>query len=114
MVEPLKDLFLLDPDVVYLNHGSYGACPRPVFEVYQSFQRDLERNPVGFYGRSQPGLLTEARAALGAYLGVTGDDIVYFPNPTSAVRTLCASLQLAPGDEVLATNWEYPTLECAF
>ncbi|MCU0521147.1 MAG: aminotransferase class V-fold PLP-dependent enzyme [Anaerolineae bacterium] len=114
MVEPLQDLFLLDPDVVYLNHGSFGACPRPVFDVYQSFQRDLERNPMGFYGERQPELLTEARAALGSYLGVTGDDIVYFPNPTSAVRTLCASLKLGPGDEVLATNWEYPTLVNAF
>ena len=114
MVEPLKDLFLLDPDIVYMNHGSFGACPRAVFEVYQSFQRDLERNPVGFYSTHQPGLMAQARAALGAYMNVSGDDIVFFANPTSAVRTLCASLKLGPDDEVLATNWEYPTFESAF
>ena len=44
----LRDLFLLDPDVIFLNHGSFGACPRPVFEVYQSWQRELERQPVEF------------------------------------------------------------------
>jgi len=44
----VKQLFLLDPDVVYLNHGSFGACPRPVFEAYQRYQRELERQPVEF------------------------------------------------------------------
>ena len=64
----LRDLFLLDPDVVFLNHGSFGACPRPVFEAYQRWQRELERQPVDFLGRRADGLLADARGALGAYL----------------------------------------------
>jgi isopenicillin-N epimerase len=106
----LREQFLLDPDVVYLNHGSFGACPRPVFEVYQSWQRELECNPVRFIGERLPGLMTEARGALGAYLGVTGEDVVYFLNPTTAVKTMCQSLDLGPGDEILTTNYEYPAM----
>ncbi len=49
--EALRREFLLDPNVIFLNHGSYGACPRPVFEVYQAWQRELEREPVAFVGR---------------------------------------------------------------
>jgi isopenicillin-N epimerase len=114
MCEPLTDLFLLDRDVVYLNHGSYGACPRDVFDVYQGWQRELERNPVHFIGTRLPGLMQEAREALGATLGVTGDDVVYFANPTTAVRMLCRALPLQPGDEVLTTDWEYPAMDGAW
>jgi isopenicillin-N epimerase len=62
----LRDEFLLDPDVTFLNHGSYGACPRAVFERYQEWQRELERQPVLFLARRIDGLLAEARAALAA------------------------------------------------
>src|SRR5450631_3330470 len=64
----LREDFLLDPEVVFLNHGSFGACPRPVFERYQSWQRELELRPVEFLGRRVSDLLTEARAPLAAYL----------------------------------------------
>jgi isopenicillin-N epimerase len=67
----VKNLFLLDQDVVFLNHGSFGACPRPVFEAYQRFQRELERQPVEFLAleRRFPELLEKARTALAAYVG---------------------------------------------
>ena len=75
IVHAVRDLFLLDPDVTFLNHGSYGACPRPVFERYQRWQRELEREPVEFLGRRLPGLLAEARAALASYVGARPDDL---------------------------------------
>ena len=67
----MKDLFLLDPSVVYLNHGSFGACPRPVFETYQQLQRELERQPVEFLAleRRLPARLDAARLELAAYVG---------------------------------------------
>jgi len=65
----MRDRFLLDPDVVFLNHGSFGACPRPVFERYQAWQLELEREPVHFILRRLPELLAEARATLAAYVG---------------------------------------------
>jgi isopenicillin-N epimerase len=103
----LRDEFLLDPDVVFLNHGSFGACPRPVFERYQAWQRELERRPVEFLARRLPGLLDDVRARLAEYLGARPDDLVLVRNATSGVNAVARSLRLAPGDEVLATDHEY-------
>ena len=58
----LRELFLLQPDVIFLNHGSFGACPRPVFEAYQARQLELERQPVKFFQRL-PDLLAERLSA---------------------------------------------------
>ena len=107
----LKAQFLLDPDVVFLNHGSFGACPRPVFEVYQRWQRELERQPVEFLGRRANDLLAEARAALAAYVGAAPNDLVYFANPTTAVNMAARSLALQPGDEILTTDHEYGAMD---
>ena len=103
----MRDAFLLDPDIVFLNHGSYGACPRPVFEAYQRWQLELERNPVAFLGRRSAALLADARQRLGAFLGVRGEDLVFLPNATHGVNTVARSLSLQPGDEVLTTDHEY-------
>ncbi len=113
-----KSLFLLDPEVHFLNHGSFGACPRPVFEAYQRWQRELEGQPVAFLGRRVTGLLAESRAALAAYLGVRANDVVYCPNPTTAINAVARNLArpdspvlLEPGDEVLATDHEYGAMD---
>ena len=103
----IKDLFLLDPQVIFLNHGSYGACPKPVFEVYQAWQRRLERQPVLFLGREYNQLMRETRQALGNYLHANPDDLVFIPNATHGVNIIARSLNLAPGDEVLTSDHEY-------
>jgi isopenicillin-N epimerase len=103
----VRDLFLLDPDVVYLNHGSFGACPRPVFERYQAWQRELEREPVRFIKHRLPELLAAARAELGAFVGAAADDLTFVPNATAGVNVAARALGLRPGDEVLATTLEY-------
>src|ERR1044071_1810598 len=76
----LKEHFLLDPNIVFLNHGPYGAAPRPVFEAYQNWQYRLERQPVLFLGRELPELMRASRLALGQYLNAEADDLVYIPN----------------------------------
>jgi isopenicillin-N epimerase len=105
----LQESFLLDPGIVYLNHGSFGACPRPVFEAYQEWQRTLERQPVKFMQRRES-LLREAREALGAYLHAEADDLVYVTNVTLGLNVVARSLPLAPGDEVLTTDHEYGSM----
>ena len=107
----MKDLFLLRPDMVFLNHGSFGACPAPVFAVYQEWQRALEAQPVEFLGRRGPALLAAARGTLASYLGAEADDLVFVPNATTGVNIVARSLRLAPGDEVLATDLEYGAVD---
>jgi len=106
-----RDLFLLDPDVIFLNHGSFGACPRPVLEIFQEWQRELERQPVEFLGRRFKGLLRDAREALAAYVGADPDNLVYVTNATTGLNVIARSLPLAAGDEVLATDHEYGAVD---
>jgi len=107
----LRDLFLLRPDVVFLNHGSFGACPRPVFEAYRAWQLELERQPVDFLARRFAGLMREARQVLADFLGADADDLVYVPNATTGLNVVARSLPLEPDDQVLATNHEYGALD---
>lgn len=109
----LSEQFLLDPDVVFLNHGSFGACPRPVFEEYQRWQLKLERQPVAFLD-SRRGLATNlrvSRAAIAAEFGADPQDIAQVSNATSGLNIVIQSLPLKPGDEILTTNHEYNALE---
>ncbi len=103
----LKEYFLLNPDVVFLNHGSFGATPKPVFDAYQNWQLRLEHQPVLFLGRELDDLLKDSRCALGEYLNADADDLVYFPNATHGVNIIARSLGLKPGDEILTTDHEY-------
>lgn len=103
----MREHFLLDPDLVFLNHGSFGACPREVFAEYQRWQLEMERNPVEFLGRRSAALLRAAREALAAHLGARADDLVFVPNATAGVNSVARALALQPGDEVLATDHEY-------
>jgi isopenicillin-N epimerase len=103
----MRDNFLLSPEVVFLNHGSFGACPREVFADYQRWQLELERNPVEFLGRRSAELLAHARAQLAAYVGARAADLVFVPNATTGVNIVARSLALQPGDEVLTTDHEY-------
>jgi isopenicillin-N epimerase len=105
--------FLLPPDVPFLNHGGYGACPAPVFEAHRRWRRELESEPVEFLGRRIRPLLEEARAPLAACLGAGRDDLAFVPNATHSVNIVARSLQnlLRPGDEVLGTDHEYGAVE---
>jgi isopenicillin-N epimerase len=106
-----KEFFLLDPDVVFLNHGSFGATDRPVFEKCQWWQRELERQPVEFLGRRFTDLMHETRTALAAYVHTDADNLVYVPNATTGLNIVARSLHLNPGDEILTTDHEYGALD---
>jgi isopenicillin-N epimerase len=110
----LKRLFLLDPDVTFLNHGSFGACPREVFDTLQAWQLEMERNPVAFLARRSGALLAQARAALAEFLDARAEDLVFVPNATTGVNIVARSLALQPGDEVLATDHEYGACEATW
>ena len=113
MTENLSALFLLRPDVTFLNHGSYGACPRPVFEEYQRWQMQLESQPVAFLdpARGLSGWMRDARVAMANELGTDADNIVGLTNATVGLNIVAQSLDLKPGDEILTTDHEYAALE---
>jgi len=102
----LREAFSLDPDVVHLNHGSFGACPRAVFAAYQGYQLELERNTTEVMRRFCQ-RLPAVRATLAAFVGADADDLVLMPNATTALNTITRCIRLAPGDVVLGTDHAY-------
>jgi isopenicillin-N epimerase len=107
----MKSLFLLDPEVTYLNHGSFGACPKPVFADYQKWQAELERQPTAFITQKLPQYLKQSKKALAGYINCNEDDFFFVPNPTFAINVVMRSLDLKPGDEILSTNHEYGAMD---
>ena len=107
----LRKHFLLDPSVTFLNHGSFGATPKPVFNEYQRWQRELENQPVEFLGRRFMGLMAGSRAALGASLDTHADNLVYTQNVTVSLNIVARSLALGAGDEVLTSDHEYGAMD---
>ncbi len=99
--------WLLDRDITFLNHGSFGACPIPVLEAQTSFREQLEREPLRFLMREFEPLLDSARNELAAFIGTSGDELAFVPNATTGVNAVLRSLSFAPGDELLTTNQEY-------
>jgi isopenicillin-N epimerase len=106
----MKDLYLLNPDITFLNHGSFGACPKTVFESYQNWQRELEKQPIQFMTVDVYKHLQSVRERLGEFVGCSSDDLIFIPNPTIAINTILRSLDINSGDEVLSTNHEYGSL----
>jgi isopenicillin-N epimerase len=109
--QSLKSLFLLDPSITYLNFGSFGACPRPIFQDYQDWQLLLESEPAQFIAYNGPSYLKTAREAIAAYINCHPDHVVYTTNPSYAVNIIAKSLRLSEGDEILSTNIEYGALD---
>lgn len=107
----MKSHFLFSDDIVYLNHGSFGACPKVVFEDYQKWQLMLEKESVQFMTKTGIQALKNSREALGEFINCEANDLVFIPNPTTAYNTVIKSLKFEKGDEVLSTNLEYGALD---
>lgn len=97
----------LDPDVLFLNHGSFGATPRVVLQHQHELRQQMEKGPVRFLHRELEQMLDPARAELAQFVGCDPDDLAFVPNATTGVNTVLRSLRFAPGDELLVTDHEY-------
>ncbi len=100
-------MWLLDPDVTHLNHGSFGATPLRVLEDQDQWRRRLEGNPVRFFDEEYQPALDDARDRLIDFVGGDAATTVFVTNATSAINAVLGSVQLGPGDEVVVTNHEY-------
>lgn len=107
----MKPEFLLDPNITFLNHGSFGACPKPIFEEFQRFQLELESEPVDFITRKQTKYLKTARESLSKFVGCNAQDLFFTSNPTFAINVIMRSIRLNQGDEILTTNHEYGAMD---
>ena len=105
-----KNQFLLEKDITYLNHGSFGACSKVVFQDYQNWQVRLEKQPVQFLTEELYSALKKSRESLSLFLGCDQDEVLFFQNPTTAISNIIYNLDLNPGDEVLMTDHEYGAL----
>ncbi len=103
----VRELWPLDPAVTFLNHGSFGACPRAVLEAQQRYRDQLEREPVRFFLRELEPLLDAARGELASFVGADPDDLAFVPNATVGVNTVLRSLSLGPDDELCVTDHGY-------
>jgi isopenicillin-N epimerase len=110
----LRKFFLLDPAVIYLNHAAYGATPRPVFESFQRWQLELERQPVDFLSRYSTERLAHARAVLADYLDTDRDNLVYVANGTTGLNIVARSIPAGSGDEVLTSDHEHGGIDRLF
>jgi isopenicillin-N epimerase len=99
--------WLLDPAVTFLNHGSFGACPRPVLAAQRAWRERLEAEPVRFLADELEERLAGVRRDLGVFLGADPDDLALVDNATTGVNTVLRSLSLDAGDELLTTDHEY-------
>ena len=104
---PLFSRWGLDPKVCFLNHGSYGACPRDVLEVQTEWRRGMESEPVRFFVERLTPALDAARADLATLVGCEPSDLVFVPNATTGVAVALMNLRIEPGDEVLVNTHEY-------
>lgn len=107
--EPAADpqLWLLQPDLIFLSHGAFGACPKRVLERQAEWRARMERQPLQFLARDLEGHLDSARETLAAFIGANAEDVVFVPNATSGVNTVLRSLSFEKGDELLVTDQEY-------
>src|SRR6476660_7208522 len=105
--------WLLDPDISFLNHGSYGAVPRTVLDEQRSLQERMERNPNEFLALELPNALRTGANRLATFIKGTGSDLVFIENATAGCNVVLGSLRLSPGDEILVTDHGYPAIRRA-
>lgn len=106
-MSPLHSHWLLDEQIVFLNHGSFGACPRTVLAEQSRLRDRMERQPLQFLWREIESQIDSAREDLARFMRANPEELAFVPNATSAVNAVVRSLELQPDDELLTTSHAY-------
>ena len=107
----MKSHFLLQDDITFLNFGSYGACPKEIFDDYIQWQYLLEKEPVQFIAVNGPTYVNNSRLALAKFINCDAEDLIFIPNPTFGGNIIAKNIGLKKGDEVLSTDLEYGAMD---
>lgn len=110
IAEDLQSNWLLDDAITFLNHGSFGACPREVLAAQDAWRAKMEARPIEFLDRTLEDAFQTAREKIAPFLGLPRDDFAFVTNATSGVNAVLRSLQFEPGDELLTTSHVYPAV----
>ena len=103
----LRQQWVLAPQIVFLNHGSFGACPKAILELQSHFRARMEAEPVQFLWRHYEELLDPSRLELARFIGAEPNDLVFVTNATTGINAVMGSLNLQSGDEILTTDHDY-------
>jgi len=104
---PLKKYWSLDDEMVFLTHGTFGACPIPILQKQDDYRKQMEARPVNFMLRDLEEMIWISKEALGNFVGANAEDLAFVPNATIGASTILNSLQFDSGDELLTTNQGY-------
>ena len=107
MPSPLAKHWNLEPSRIFLNHGSFGACPEFVIKEQRKWQDRMESEPVRFFEDEMPLLLKQSRDALADFLSCSSEDLALVPNATTGVNTILRSLIFSKDDEILVPDHAY-------
>src|SRR5262245_16448816 len=103
----LADHWMLDPQIAFLNHGSFGALPRRVAAAQDRWRAFIEARPIERLGRRCRDLLDQARGPVGRFIGADPEDIGFVTNATGGMNAVLRAMELRPGDELIATDHVY-------
>ena len=103
----MKEHWLLDPSIAFLNHGAFGATPKAVLEKQEELRVRMEQEPVKFLARDLEGLLDDVRRSFAGFIGASPENLAFVSNATAAVNGVLRSLKLNANDDLLVTNHEY-------
>jgi isopenicillin-N epimerase len=105
--------WLLDPEISFLNHGSYGAVPRTVLDDQRRLQERMERDPTGFLALELSSALRTGANRLAIFINCAGSDLAFIENATAGCNMVLGSVRLSPGDEILVTDHGYSAIRKA-
>jgi isopenicillin-N epimerase len=111
--QAVRNLWSLNPDVAFLNHGSYGAVPLKIRQNYFDWHERIEQNPVAFLSRQLPELLSAVRRDVSGWLNAQPDGLAFVSNATSGVGSVLASMMFSQGDEIVF-HWLIWRLQAAW